>query len=625
MNFSSVNRTLALIGSLADPHHATAPALPVQPQKPAFRPMPILQPFPRATPESQGVPSALVRRYLNALAGDPQIAIHQVMVLRHGRVIAQAAFGAQEPGTWKYTFSACKSVTSMAIGMLIGENKLTLDSKVLPLLTHSVPPLARIKLGELTVRHLLTMTSGIVFNEAEAMAESDWVRGCLNSALYREPGKLFRYNSLNTYLLSVLVQELSGEPLSEYLRPRLFEPLGIRNYFWEKCPSGIDRGGWGLYLCPEDFAKLAQLVLQNGCWNGAQLIPADYLAQAAHTQVEAPASYGAFNYGFQIWCGRDTDSFLFNGMLGQNALGFRNNEIVVVANAGNADMFQSNAFFARTLEAFSGDFGGPLPDRPIEYAKLQADIRSFSRYYHAPMRRLFRAFALPPLCRSLSGRTLVTQDPCAASTGLFPVVLQGIQNNYTSGLQFVRFQVIDGEFFVEYTESDETHRFAVGFQVPAISELRFHGEPYRVAACGAVARDENGRFVLKLRLDFLEMPSSRLLRFYFAPGAVTLRQSELPGDALVLRNWSCFTNGLENVPVIGAALGKLDSDYVTARVQKLFSPVIAMTWQPGPHQKPLDDPQPGRADRFFDDDALRAAPTAPPAAESDGAAPRDAE
>lgn len=579
MNLNSLNQTMSLILQLADTRKATQPVLDL-PVKPAYSPHPTEQAFPTATPESQGIPSDRLREYLEAIGADRTIAAHQIMVLRNGRLLAHAAFGAQERDTWKYTFSACKSVTSLAIGILIGENKLSLDTKVLSVLDEQIPPLARFRLADLTVRHLLTMTSGILFNEAEAMTQENWVYCCLNSALVADPGKQFHYNSLNTYLLAAIVHKITGENLTDYLRPRLLDPMGIRDVYWETCPRGIERGGWGLYLRPTDFAKLGQLVLQDGRWNDVPLVPSDYLHLATTAQVEAPEDYGAFNYGFQIWVGRDGNTFLFNGMLGQNVLGFKDSNILVVINAGNPDLFQTNAFFTRTLEFFAHPAATALPEAPAAVHALHQSIDRMSAYAHPRPIRWIRP-ALPKPCAALDGQTWETDDPHAASTGLLPVVLQGILNLYATGLESVHFLVDSGKFYMDYNEKSESYRLPIGFDAPEIAEIHIRSTPFRVATRGAFATDEDGRRVLKLRIDFLELPSSRFLRLYWGADGCRLRQSELPDEQLILKNMSTFTGALQSKPLIGTALSKVDLDYFNFRIERLFRPTLRMTPKKG--------------------------------------------
>ena len=139
----------------------------------------------------------------------------------------------------------CKSITGMAIGLLIDEGKLSLDENIYNIFPGKVNPLFKIFRPEITVRHLLTMTSGVTFNESGIVSGNDWLESYLNAPVTGKPGTEFQYNSLNTYVLSAIVSAKTEMTLEEYLRPRLFEPLGITRYLWETCPKGITKGGWG--------------------------------------------------------------------------------------------------------------------------------------------------------------------------------------------------------------------------------------------------------------------------------------------------------------------------------------------------------------------------------------------
>ena len=151
----------------------------------------------------------------------------------------------------------------------------------------------------ITVENLLTMTSGVTFNESGIVSGNDWLGSFLNASVNGKPGTEFQYNSLNTYVLSAIVTKRTGETLTEYLTPRLFGPLGITKYYWETCPKGITKGGWGLFLCAEDMAKLGQLYLQRGKWNGQQLVSEYWIeiSTAQHlklrmTPMDMDISYG---------------------------------------------------------------------------------------------------------------------------------------------------------------------------------------------------------------------------------------------------------------------------------------------------------------------------------------------
>ncbi len=575
MKISAMNRTVSLLTQIIDIDKPTESPLKFRAQKPPFRPMPIQQPLPRATPESKGISSDVVRTFLQQLADDPTIHPHQVMILRDGHVIAQTAFGAQEVNTWKYTFSACKSVVSMAIGLLMDEGQLTEQTRVADIFDKKLPALSATRFNDMTVEHLLTMSSGIQFSEIEAMTSGDWLKGCLNSLLNGEPGKKFHYNSLNTYVLAAIVREITGQDLLEYLRPRLLEPMGIVNVFWEKCPDGIERGGWGMYLCPEDFAKLAQLVMQDGQWNGKSLISAEYLRRATDRRIAVPEEFGDFDYGYQFWSGRKHRCFLMNGMLGQNAVGFRDSGIIAVINAGNYDMFQTNAFFRLTQETFGGTFPARIGGDLSAFLRLRRTIDGFTPASPG----IFRKNDLPPEAEAFDGLTLIPdRDDAAASTGLLPLTMQVISGNYTDGLAGVRFHIENRTLYMDYCEADETHTFPIGFRAPAFASLKFHGEPQRAAVSGAFARDEDDHLVLKLRIDLLELPSSRFLRLYRYRDRWELLHFESPDEGLILTNIPRVANSLDDLPLVGPALTKIttDWDYFNYLVKRLFRPRITL-------------------------------------------------
>ena len=582
MSLRTASRTLTLLSRIVDPKKSTTPMVLTPPQKPPCHRLSVAQPFLRVSPESQGVSSNTIADFLQALAADRELNMHSVLVLRHGKLLAQAAFGEQDLQLWKMTFSACKSIVSLAVGLLIDEGKLSLDTRVTELFLDKTSPVSRLKYKELTVEHLLTMTSGATFNEAAAMTEPDWLSAFFLNAPSGKPGREFRYNSLNTYVLAAVVCRITGGSLCEYLQPRLFAPLGITEYYWELGPDGVEKGGWGLYIGSEDLAKLGQLVLDGGKWNGKQLISKAWIKRATSRAVDTPAWMGEFDYGYQIWCGRERDRFLFNGMLGQNVLAFRNNDILLVSNAGNDELFQQSRFFELAEHYFGGEFSNELPADELAAQKLEETICAIGNQKAAPTLPWWRRLRekkqkpLPVLCYRLNGTELVTDAAEAASTGLLPLVLQLVQNNYTSGLQSIGFMVEKDVFYVTYTEGEDAHRFPVGFAAAADGEVYFHGEPYRIRTKGRVAQNEDGVDVLVLNLVFAETPCTREIRLYFEEDGVRLKQTERPGQPLMTLFRNELRRKLEEQPVVGTALEKLDDDYVTYRIRRVFVPELIM-------------------------------------------------
>jgi hypothetical protein len=346
-----------------------------KPQKPHYENFPEEQPFPRATPESQGVSSAYTAEFLQKLKDDPQANPHHVILMRHGKIIAECGYAPYPRDMWHITHSMCKSVTGMAIGLLIEDGKLTLDEKLSDIFSEYVG-LIGIFRQSITVENLLDMTSRCEFGEAGAISGNDWRRGFMKAGCKGEPGGAFEYNSMNSYMLSAIVTKKTGMPMFEFLKERLFKPLGITEVFWESCPKGITKGGWGMFLRPEDAAKLGQLYLQKGKWNGVQVIPESWVETSTTKHIDN--GEGNFGYGYQVWMSDRPGSFAYNGMLGQDVIVYPDTDMVIVINAGNKEMTQEG----NLTDIIRGYFGAgyepseeALPEDTAGALELRSTVR----------------------------------------------------------------------------------------------------------------------------------------------------------------------------------------------------------------------------------------------------------
>jgi CubicO group peptidase (beta-lactamase class C family) len=262
--------------------------------------------LPRSEPEAQGVASGALLDFVNE-AEKKIDALHSVMVVRHGKVIAEgwwAPYAAEEP---HMMFSLSKSFTSTAVGLAVAEGKLSVDDPVLKFFPEEAPEKPSANLRAMRVRDLLTMSTG---QHAEDFAgfsyltEESVVKRFLALPVAHKPGTFFAYNTAATYMQSAIVQKLTGQSVLEYLRPRLFEPLGIENPAWEASKQGVSMGGFGLSIRTEDIAKFGQLYLQKGVWNGRQLVPAAWVETATARWMSNgsnPESDWEQGYGFQFW------------------------------------------------------------------------------------------------------------------------------------------------------------------------------------------------------------------------------------------------------------------------------------------------------------------------------------
>ncbi len=275
-----------------------------------------------------------------ATAAADSLEIHSMMIVNNGKVIYEDWRNGGDPNTKHILNSVSKTFTSMAVGMAIAEGKLSLEDRIVDIFPEYLPDSISSNLKAMNVRHLLTMTCGHASDPTRDMQEIaktdstlNWVKQFLSYPVKYRPGEIYCYNSVGTFMLSAIVQKLTGEKLIDYLTPRLFEPLGIEDPCWEESKEGICYGGWGLYLKTEDLAKAGQLLLQRGKWNGKQIIPENWVAEMSRMQVEsAPAGMNLVElaedfekeidpdwiqgYGYQMWMCRN-NAFRADGARGQ--------------------------------------------------------------------------------------------------------------------------------------------------------------------------------------------------------------------------------------------------------------------------------------------------------------------
>ena len=569
------------------------------PQKPDF-PFDAVyeQTFVRATPESQGISSDLFVALLRELDASKDTEMHHFMALRHGKVICECNFAPYPKGMWHITHSMCKSITGMAIGMLIEEEKLKLDENIYDIFPDHINAFSKIFRPVITVENLLTMTSGVTFNESGIVSGNDWLGGFLNASVNGKPGTEFQYNSLNTYVLSAIVTKRTGETLTEYLTPRLFGPLGITKYYWETCPKGITKGGWGLFLCAEDMAKLGQLYLQRGKWNGQQLVSEYWIeiSTARHLKTQND-TYG---YGYQLWMEQRPGSFEYNGMLGQNVIIYPDMDMVLVTNAGNKEMFQDCIMLNIIRKYFPVNYhpADVLPENPLSYSLLKrlcgelengennnrsTSLRGrwkrnvVSRRKHSDKKYSYRISAAVDrpsdhhsFMRAVSGRTYVMEQQ---NIGIAPLFVQVFHNNMTDGISEISFTYDAGNFYVSFTEGEVIHKLPVGFGRAADGCVDLHGEHYLVATLGEFARDENDIPVLKLEITFIEECVKRKAHIFFhEDDEIEIRWNETPGKKMILSGLSSITEELSGNFLYNSLLG--DHNITTELLHRLMEQTI---------------------------------------------------
>src|SRR5258705_4933784 len=329
--------------------------------------------LPRSTPERQGLSSAAILDFVDA--ADRQIdTMNSFMLIRHGLVVAEGWWGPYDAATPHILYSLSKRFTSTAGGLAIAQGKMSLDDEVLKFFPDDVPAEPSPNLKAMRVRDLLRMATG---NQTEApilTQSAPWTRTFLSHPVPFKPGPHFLYNSPGTHMLSPLVQKVTGMTVLDYLKPRLFEPLGIDNPSWVLSPQGISAGAYGLSLRTEDIARFGQLYLQKGNWRGKQLVPSKWIEEATARQTangSSPKSDWDQGYGYQFWRSRH-NTYRGDGAFGQYCMIIPEFDAVVVITSGVRDMHSvMNLVWGKLLPAMKPN---RLPEHDVARQRIGAKL-----------------------------------------------------------------------------------------------------------------------------------------------------------------------------------------------------------------------------------------------------------
>jgi CubicO group peptidase (beta-lactamase class C family) len=438
--------------------------------------------LPRSAPADQQVDPAALLAFVDAVEADPAIELHSLMVVRHGQVVAE---GWWEPHTAERTrllYSLSKSFTSTAFGFALEEGRFGLDDTVLSHFPELDGEITDPRSRSVTLRHVASMASGHdrdLLDEVLAMDPREPVRGFLLVPPDAEPGTVFAYSQPCTYALAAVIQRSAGMRLTEYLRPRLFDPLGIGEVGWLAWPPGREQGFSGLFARTEDVAKLGQLYLQRGRWGDAQLLPGRYVEQATSRQIDTPNQDNVDwrqGYGFQFWMARH--GYRGDGAFGQFCIVLPAHDAVVATTGGTEAMQGVLDNLWRHL------LPGLGTGRPDDAAQRDLDRRLSSLRLPACV-----AKPGPPRWEDWTG-------------GPFPVA-PGAEGAAQAPLTSVGLRSTGAGLEVTIAEPANALTFPVGAGDWLVSAPRDrHGDPVPVAASGGWPDDQT----LRVEVIFLESP-----------------------------------------------------------------------------------------------------------------------
>ena len=430
--------------------------------------------LPRRSPESQGVSSAGILAFLEAVQASKH-EMHSFMLVRHGAVVAEGWWSPYGPQYRHTLYSLSKSFTSTAVGFAVTEGRLKLEDRVATFFPNDLPGEVTANLQAMRVKDLLMMAAGHENDPTWSIVEHEnWAKAFLAWPVPQPPGSLFVYNSGATYMLSAIVQQVTGQRMADYLQPRLFEPLAIEGAKWEVCPRGINVGGWGLSVTTESLAKFGQLYLQRGMWQGRELLPAAWVDAATSFKIQQPLPAKSARpkerndwvqgYCYQFW--RCThDAYRGDGAFGQFLVVLPEQDAVVAITAETSDMQgELDLVWQHLLPALQRD---ALPPARQEEDRLREKLASL---------------ALPPL---------KSQPPPPLAAGINGKVYQLEANSL--GLRSASFQSTGTGCVFTARDGQQEYPVACGIDRWQFGETAFPGTPPRLISGGAPPKGTKAR------------------------------------------------------------------------------------------------------------------------------------
>ena len=460
--------------------------------------------LPRSNPEAEGVSSRAIIEFLDAIPNTNH-EFHSIMIVRHGKVVAEGWWKPYRADLKHTMYSVSKSFTATAVGFAVAEKRISVDDKVISFFPADLPDTVSPYLSELKIKDLLSMSVGQAPDPTGDVAgnNDNWVKGFFKTPILYQPGSRFLYNSAGTFMLSAIVQKVTGQKILDYLQTRLFNPLGISGIDWEINPQNINVGGWGLRLKTEDMAKFGQLFLQKGKWNGKQILPASWIEEASTkkidqdptaSQARKDSSDWLQGYCYQMWRSRN-NSYRGDGAFGQFILVLPEKDAVIVITSETPNMQSAfNLVWKHLLPAFHE---GKLPGDAEGLNTLKKKLSNLS---------LPLTVSVPsPIEKNISGKNFTVTDGRRNGTASFDfkngVCMLNVQNDSTS----YKLSFGSGKWIM-----DETQKFGP-YLVSRARANRSGLSPFKIAGSYHWKTES----VLELVLRYIESPHTETIRCTF--------------------------------------------------------------------------------------------------------------
>lgn len=520
----------------------------------------------RATAEERAALADMIK----ALEEEPRANVHSILVIKGGKAILELNAPGYSARTPHLAHSMSKTVTGIGIGMLIDDGKLSLDDRVSDFFSDELPKVN----SDATVYDLLSMKRDNAFAEIGVVTESEWTKAFFEC----DRGECdFRYNSMCSYILGRIISKVSGKSYTDFIKERLLEPLGITSYFIERGPEGYEKAGFGIYISAEGFAMIGYMLLMNGEVRGKRLLSREFIANMTNTHSIAPNDVGDYNYGLHLWVGRSKNTFLLNGMLGQNVLVIPDKETIAVITAGNNELFSGSPALSIIENALTVGKGETECSRKgyknlrKSFCKNKCKIRIKDPL---PLwKSLFGLFERRPYLKefdSIAGEYATREN----NASHFPLFASVMQNNFPGGIERIRLERWGNGIRATFTEGAVDYSVPFGLYGFEESDVNINGERYRMRCAAEVTEDENRATLYKLLIVYPELPYTRLIKITKTSEGIRLRLSEEPDNAVAER----FLDSLTDNPKLKLMLSffekRAGESFISDKLRSAFHPEL---------------------------------------------------
>lgn len=504
---------------------------------------------------------------IDRLSTDRRINIAGFGIMLDGKLVAEHYLPPFSSEYRHVSFSMCKSVIGMAVGIAVSKELFSVNDKLSEIFPEHNGIFMKKGIKEITVKNLLTMTSGVKFDEVSSYFSYDWCKSFMGSDTGFEPGTSFSYNSLNTYMLAAVIKRKSGMNVMDFLQENLFNSLGIHDITWDKCPLGIEKGGWGMKLSLPDMLKLGQLYLNKGVWNingrDIRLLDKSWIDESLKCHVALKDKRFVKGYGYQIWLMND-GAYLFNGVFGQNVyINYKRN--MVIATTASAHEFFPDGRLVEEICSFAKSDRNFCRDSSLGIFRHRISVMGRRIFAKKPS-----AYDIRELLNPYFDIKYKFQN---YASSILPLTSQVIYSNFLTGIEWLCIKFNNNRLMLNICDGGNAFLLAVGYadkQPFEYQVLNINGKKMPAAVSGRVLFDEDERMLLKINITFLEEIGSKILKIYFNREGIELKADETP-DMLE------FADKLlgEELMRRTKKLGKLTPpDYLKYKIQTILTPDV---------------------------------------------------